>query len=166
VLTVSVPIVFPLQVYFSLVVITGGFAILTWLSWFVKKWLRYLPVVCGILFLLSAVALGLYNVAGTVAFGKPTSSACWRLDHLDATEAYYMIEGALITIWVTMGVPVFLLGMYIFYHQARELAIDFPSERKLVSRVQEGHNRGRRDRLDAVRVEMLTLLFVAAVVPR
>lgn len=117
--------------YFALVVISCLFAILTWTSWYVKKWLRYLPVVCGMLFLASSLALAIYNVAGTVAFGKPTSSACYQLGDLDATEAYYMIEGAVITIWVTMGLPTFLIGLYIFYNQVRDLAIDFPSERKL-----------------------------------
>jgi hypothetical protein len=117
--------------YFALVVITGFFAVLTWSTWYIKKWLRYLPVVCGILFLASSIALAVYNVAGTVAFGKPTSTACYNLGLLDSTEAYYMIEGALIVIWVTMGLPTFLIGLYIFYNQARDLAADFPSDRKL-----------------------------------
>lgn len=120
-----------LLVYMSLVIISGAFAVLTWASWFIKKWLRYMPVVCAILFLLSTAALALYNVAGTVAFGKPTSSACYALGVSEYTEAYYMIEGAVITLWVSMGIPTLLLGMYVFYNQARDLALDFPSDRKL-----------------------------------
>jgi hypothetical protein len=120
-------------VYFSLVVITGAFAALTWITYFCKKWVRYLPVVCAFLFWASTVALALWNVAGTVNFGKPASTACFHRGELDATEAYYMVEGALITIWVTFGIPALCAGLYIGYSQLVELAVDFPSDRKLVS---------------------------------
>ena len=111
--------------------IAGGFAVLTWASWFVKRWMRYLPVVCAMLFIASSTALALYNVAGTVAYGKPSSTACNARGDADAQELYLTIKGTLIVLWVSMGVPLLFAGMYIFAQQLRDLSAAFPSARKI-----------------------------------
>ena len=119
-----------LLTYLALVVITGAFAVCTWLAYFVRQSARYLPVVCAFLFLASCAALAVWNVAGTVAWGKPLSTACRARGDPDATEVYNMVQATFIVIWVCVGAPVLVAGTYIFVQQVRDLAIEFPSERK------------------------------------
>lgn len=119
-----------LLTYLALVVITGAFAVFTWLAYFVRRSARYLPVVCAFLFLASCAALAVFNVAGTVAWGKPLSSMCRARGDPDATEVYNMVQATFIVVWVCVGGPVLVAGVYTCVQQARDLAAEFPSDRK------------------------------------